>query len=67
MIRKINTTITNRRQPHGTARKSRPTTTRHQEDKPSKNQITNNNRTALRKIVNIPMPPFMVVYEMLRY
>ena len=34
MIR--NTTITNRRQPHGTARKSRSTVTRHQEDKSSK-------------------------------
>ena len=31
-----NTTITNRRQPCGTARKSRPTITRHQEDKLSK-------------------------------
>ena len=31
-----NTTITNCRQPSGTARKSRPTTTRHQEDKLSK-------------------------------
>ena len=31
-----NTTITNRRQPHGTARKSHPTITRHQEDKLSK-------------------------------
>ena len=31
-----NTTITNRRQPHGTARKSRSTITRHQEDKISK-------------------------------
>ena len=30
-----NTTITNCRQPCGTARKSRPTITRHQEDKPS--------------------------------
>ena len=34
MIR--NTTITNRRQPHGTVRKSRSTITRHQEDKSSK-------------------------------
>ena len=32
----INTTITNRRQPRGTARKSRSTITRHQEDKVSK-------------------------------
>ena len=31
-----NTTITNRRQPHGTARKSHTTITRHQEDKFSK-------------------------------
>ena len=31
-----NTTITNRRQPHGTARKSHSTITRHQEDKLSK-------------------------------
>ena len=31
-----NTTITNRRQSRGTARKSRPTTTRNQGDKPSK-------------------------------
>ena len=31
-----NTTITNHRQPRGTARKSRPTITRHQEDKLSK-------------------------------
>ena len=31
-----NTTITNRRQPHGTARKSHSTVTRHQEDKLSK-------------------------------
>ena len=31
-----NTTITNRRQPHGTARKSRSTITRQQEDKLSK-------------------------------
>ena len=31
-----NNTITNRRQPHGTARKSRSTITRHQEDKLSK-------------------------------
>ena len=30
------TTITKRRQPRGTKRKSRPTTTRHQEDKLSK-------------------------------
>ena len=34
MIRKL--TITNCRQPHGTARKSRSTITRHQEDKLSK-------------------------------
>ena len=31
-----NTTITNRKQTHGTARKSHTTITRHQEDKPSK-------------------------------
>ena len=31
-----NTTITNRRQPHGTVRKSHSTIMRHQEDKPSK-------------------------------
>ena len=31
-----NTTITNRRQPHGTARKSHSTITRHQEDKLSR-------------------------------
>ena len=31
-----NTTITNRRQPHGTVRKNRSTITRHQEDKLSK-------------------------------
>ena len=37
-----NTTITNRRQPHGTARKSHPTITRHQEDKINKqsNQLS---------------------------
>ena len=35
-VKSGNTTITNRRQPHGTARKRRSTITRHQEDKLSK-------------------------------